>query len=140
MRPVSPSKPPVMHATPQKTYNGNKASRRYSTPLYGARMNIATTRSRKTVKGAITYRIIGNGDKCSKVWKSETIRPKTYLLAEKALDMYGRILDIGEITSVVWAPSPCADDAVSTMFNSVDDMVAVVWRKGWRRRQENMVM
>lgn len=98
--------------------------------MYGARMNIATTRSKKTVKGAITYRTIGNGDKCSKVWKSETVRPKTYLLAEKALDMYGRILDIGEVTSAVCAPSPCADDAVCTMFSTVDDMVAGVWRKG----------
>jgi len=120
-----------MHATPQKTYKGNKASRRYSTLLYGARMNIATTRSRNTVTGAITYRTIGSGDKCSKVWKSETVRPKVYLLAEKALDMYGRILDIGEITSAVWAPSPGVDDAVSTMFSSVVDMAAGVEKVKW---------
>jgi hypothetical protein len=95
-------------------------------------MNIAATMSRKTITGARIYRTIGSGERCSNVPKIHANRPKRYLRAEKTLDMYGRILDIGEVISDGWAPNPSVDEAASVALRSVVDIVA------WRSEQREL--
>lgn len=85
-RPQNPSSPPVMHATPQNTYRGNKASSSHFSKLNGVPTAMTNRIDENVMNGARMY--------VSKVvirWEKETTSLRTFGgMRDRKEEMWGK--------------------------------------------------